>query len=237
MNLNGKYTGKDVFVQNPPPENGSLFCTQRVLVNGKEISFENESAFKIDLRSLNFKIGDSVNIVIIHRNNCRPKVIIDNSTPKSSFELSNMDVSDEGLLKWKTKNEIGKLPFIIEQYRYLEWVYVGEVDGKGDSTENSYEFQLKPNAGKNLVRIKQIDYSGRPRLSRPKEFISKMSEVTFTINEQSNVILFSRESWYRLYNENGVILKTGTAISIDCYNLPKGKYFLWYDNKAGDFKL
>jgi hypothetical protein len=66
----GKYSGKDIYVQNPSLINktDTLWTAKKVFVNnnlvlsGPEL---NKSAFSIPLTKLNFKTGDNVTIKII----------------------------------------------------------------------------------------------------------------------------------------------------------------------------
>ena len=138
------------------------------------------SAFEIPLTEMGFKLGDKMVIKILHKDDCKPKVlIIDYGKPKSTFDVVKMEVTEDGVLKWTSKEENGKIPYVIEQFRWNKWVKVGEVDGKGAAGENGYEFKLSPNSGENKVRVKQVDYSPSSRYSKPLKFISKVKEVTF----------------------------------------------------------
>ncbi len=135
--LDGNYQGRDIYVQNPFSSSGVGFCVYEVRVNNEVTTDEvNSSAFAIDFNMLNLKIGDPLNIEIIHKEGCDPIVINPEVLkPISTFELTSITVDKNNLLKWSTTNESGILPFIIEQYRWNKWVKVGEVQGKGTEFE------------------------------------------------------------------------------------------------------
>jgi hypothetical protein len=241
--IEGNYQGKNLYVQNPFASGGVGFCVTEVFVNGNLTTDETQSsAFEIDFKPHKLTIGDKVEIKIKHKEDCRPKVLNPEVLkPKSTYEVTAMSVSADGTLKWSTKGESGKLPFVIEQFRWNKWVKVGEVDGKGTAAANDYDYKVIPHSGKNQFRLKQTDYSGQPRLSKAVDFSSQTCDVSFTPQKVSKDINFAcggdkpAETMYEIYDQYGNIVKRGYGNKIDCSNLPKGGYFLNYDNKMGEF--
>ncbi len=235
--LEGNYQGKNLYVQNPFATTGVGFCAKKVLVNGNVTTDEvNSSAFEIDFTALQLKVGDKVEVKIEHSDDCKPKVLNPEVLkPKSTFEVIDMSISPDGSMKWRTKGETGKLPFIIEQFRWTKWIKVGEVDGKGTSGENSYEFKVTPHSGENQIRVKQVDYTSQPRYSPPKKFTSTISDVTFAPNKVAKDINFSEETMFEIYDQYGNIVKKGFAKTVDCSSLAKGVYYLNFDNKTDQF--
>lgn len=240
--VEGNYQGKNLYVQNPFASGGVGFCVSEVSVNGNVTTDEiGSSAFEIDLKPHQLKIGDKVEVKITHKAECKPKVLNPEVLkPKSTFEVISMSVTPDGTLKWSTKGEQGKLTFVVEQFRWNKWVKVGEVDGVGTAVTNEYSFKVAPHSGKNQFRVKQTDYSGQPRLSKPIDFMSATCDVTFAPAKVSKEISFDcggkgTETMYEIYDQYGNIVKRGFGVKIDCANLPKGGYFLNYDNKMGEF--
>lgn len=74
--------------------------------------------------------------------------------------------TDEGvLLKWKVENQINNLRFEIERSNGQAFTKIGELVATNQLTEE-YEWKDKaPVKGKNLYRIKQIDWDGRTKFS------------------------------------------------------------------------
>ena len=243
--LEGNYQGKNLYVQNPFGSGGVGFCVTEVKVNGNITTDEiPSSAFEIDMKPHKLNIGDKVEVKIFHKEDCKPKVLNPEVLkPKSTYEVVSMTADKDGNIKWTTKSETGKLAFAVEQFRWNKWVKVGEVDGVGTPTSNEYSFKVVPHSGKNQVRVRQTDYSGQPRLSKPTEYMSDLPEIDFApIKASKDVTFFQKgksdkqiETMYEIYDQYGNIIKKGFGSKLDVSNLPKGAYFLNYDNKMGEF--
>lgn len=240
--LEGNYQGKNLYIQNPFAGSGVGFCVQEVKVNGNTTTDEIlSSAFEIDFRNLQLKIGDKVEVKITHKDDCKPKVLNPEVLkPKSTFEIVSMSVGTDMAFKWSTKGETGKLPYIIEQFRWNKWVKVGEVEGNGTPDQNNYSFLVAPHSGKNQYRVKQVDYTGQPKLSKTVDYNSTSPEITFSPAKVSKEIGFfagstPTETMFEIYDQFGNIVKRGFASTVDASNLPKGAYYLNYDNKMGEF--
>ena len=234
--LDGHYQGRDIYVQNPFASSGVGFCVYEVRVNNEVTTDEvNSSAFAIDFNMLNLKIGDPLNIEIVHKEGCEPLVInAEVLKPISTFDLASISVNKSNVLTWSTTNESGRLPFVIEQYRWNKWVKVGEVNGKGTSELNEYQFKLVPNSGLNKVRVKQTDSTNKPRYSSVSEFNSRKYEVSYSPIKVKKDITFSQQTMYEVYNMYGNIVMRGYDKVVDVSALKKGKYYINYDNKFGD---
>lgn len=233
----GAYQGKDVYVQNPFLSSGVGFCVFEVMVNGEITSDEvNSSAFAIDLSVWQLRLGDPVVIKIKYKDGCKPKVINPEVLkPHSTYEMVAMDIDAEGVLNWSTKNESGELPYVIEQFKWNKWVKLGEVVGRGSKAENKYSFKVIPHSGENKVRIKQKDYSGKPRYSKEVKFRPKTaSGVSFTYEKSKKSVSFSGKTHFEIFNEYGNLVKKGYSESIDVDNLDKGTYYINYDNSFGE---
>lgn len=235
--LEGNYQGKNLYVQNPFSGTGVGFCTFEVKVNGNVTTDEiNSSAFEIDLANFQMQVGDKLVIAIKHKDDCRPKVLNPEVLKsKSTFEIVDIKVSNGGLLDWSTKNESGKLPFMVEQFRWNKWIKIGEVEGKGTAVTNAYQFQVIPHSGENMFRVKQVDYSNEPNISKTARFRSVAEEVKLKSAKTSKMLEFTAETMYEIYDSYGNIVKKGFAATVDCENLKKGVYYVNYDNKTEEF--
>ncbi|TND10373.1 MAG: hypothetical protein FD123_15 [Bacteroidetes bacterium] len=239
--VEGNYQGKNLYVQNPFASNGIGFCVYEVRVND-QVSIDEiaSSAFEIDLRNYKLNPGDKVEVKIFHKGDCKPKVLNPEVLkPKSTFEVTTMDVKKEGndyILKWQTRNESGKLTYIVEQFRWNKWVKVGEVDGTGLGGPNDYSFKVVPHSGQNQFRVKQVDYTGQPRVSRAAPYTSPTPEIKFEpVKADKEITFIGGETMYEIYDQFGNIVKKGFGGKIDLNGLARGGYFLNYDNKTGEF--
>lgn len=242
LSIEGSYQGKNLYVQNPEDGDGFGFCATKVTVNGDVMPGGcSSNAFEIDFSLFNIEIGEPVFIVIEHSEGCKPKILNPEVLlPKSTFNTVEINISSTGLLTWKTSNERGKLPFFIEQYRWNKWVQVGEVQGKGTSGTNSYEFQVAPHSGENTIRVVQVDHSGTKRSSKEVKFTSNVPVVEKNPVKVKDAINFTSngkpvETKYEIYDAYGNIVKKGVGTSVPCGNLLKGAYYINFDNKTEKF--
>lgn len=238
--LEGNYQGKNLYVRNPFAGSGVGFCTFEVTVNGSVTTDEwNSSAFEIDLSVHNLDVGDRVVVVVKHKDDCGvgPKVLNPEVlNPRSTFEVQSISMSNDAVLNWSTTGETGVLTYVIEQYRWNKWVYVGEVEGKGISkTPNGYSFKVTPHSGENKLRVKQVDYTGVPNYSKPVTYASGGPKIDFNPKKVEDQITFTAETMFEVYDIHGNIVKKGYSGKIDATNLSKGLYYLNYDNQTSEF--
>lgn len=236
--LEGHYQGKNLYVKNPFAGSGVGFCVFEVTVNGSVTTDEwNSSAFEVDLSVHDLDLGDRVVIVIKHKDDCAPKVLNPEVlNPKSTFKTESIAISGDGLLKWSASEESGVLTFVVEQYRWNKWVYVGEVEGLGRTGKsNAYSFKITPHSGENKFRVKQVDYTGVPRYSPTVTYTSTQTPVQFNPKKVEADINFTAETMFEVYDIHGNIVKKGYSNKIDATNLKKGLYYLNYDNSTEEF--
>lgn len=235
--IEGRYQQRNVFVINPVSEDGVGYCVYEVTVNGQVTSDEvNSQAFEIDLSIYSLKTGDPVVIVIKHKDGCAPRVLNPGALePAPTFECQKIECTQGGLLTWETSGEMGKLPYIVQQFKWNKWVNVGEVMGNGTAGKNSYRWQATLTSGLNRFRVAQKSYEGDLRKSGTVEVTSTVVPVTFRYDRKTKVINFSSENAYELYNVYGQIVKRGFGTSLDLSTLTKGEYYLSYDNRTEKF--
>jgi hypothetical protein len=241
ITVEGIYQGKNLYVQNPFSSSGVGFCVYEVRVNGQVTTDEiSSSAFEIDLRYFNLKLGDPVAVLIYHKDGCTPKVLNPEVLkPKSTFEATKMDVAKTATgyeLVWETKNENGSVDFVIQQYKWNKWnQYPNTVAGKGTNTPNTYRANVLLNTGQNQFRVSQVDYTGQPRISRPCQYSNPAPAISFSPKKADKEIVFSALTDYEIYDKFGDIVKKGQGNKVDVSALPKGGYYLNYDNQADEF--
>ena len=230
--VEGKYQQKNLYIQNGFSTNGVGFCAYEVKVNGQVTTDEvNSSAFEIDFTPFKFKAGDKITIEIGHKDGCIPKVLNPEAIkPRPTFDLLSIDINKDAVLSWGTKNELGSLPYVIEQFKWNKWVYVGEINGDGTPLQHLYNFKVTPNSGENKFRVKQVGYGGIPRYSKEVTYNSLMDKPSFKVSSDSKSVSFSNETAFEVYDYYGNVLKKGFGSSVDISSLNKGKYYLCYDN-------
>lgn len=237
LSVEGTYQGKNLYVQNPMDDEGFGYCATKVTVNGDIMpGGTSVGAFEIDFSLFNIEIGEPVFIVIEHNDGCKPKVLNPEVLlPRSTFKVESITIDSDGNLKWQTTGEQGKLPFVIEQYRWNKWVAIGEVDGKGSGNPNEYTFKVTPHSGENTVRVSQSDHSGTKRPSKEVKFMSSSPAVAKSPTKVKNEIKFSAngapvQTRYEIYDAYGNIVKKGVGSKVSCSNLLRGVYYINFDN-------
>ncbi len=235
--IEGRYQQRNIFVVNPVAKDGVGYCVYEITVNGQVTSDEiNSQAFEIDLTQHGLKSGDPVVVVIKHKEGCNPRILNPGALePSPTFECQTISCSPEGLLTWETTGEMGKLPFLVQQFKWNKWVNVGEVMGNGTDGKNSYKFQAVLTSGLNKFRIAQKSYDGDTRKSATAEITSNAPVVSFKYDRKNKSILFSGETAYELYNVYGQIVKRGYANSVDLSTLARGEYYMSFDNRTEKF--
>jgi hypothetical protein len=195
-----------------------------------------QAVFEIDFGLFNIAIGEPVFIVIEHNEGCKPKILNPEVLlPKSTFIASSINSTKEGRLVWATTNEKGKLPFVIEQFRWNKWVAVGEVQGKGTNGTNSYESNVIPYSGENILRVAQFDHTGKGRYSIEVKFVSGVEPVAkkpAIVKDKIEFVALGKpvETRYEVFDAYGNIVKKGVGNLVNCENLVKGVYYINFDN-------
>lgn len=235
--VEGKFQNKNIYIQNSFGANGVGFCATEIKVNGHITTDEvNSSAIEIDLAAMNIKPGQKVIIEISHKSDCVPVVLNPEVLkPRPTFEVVSMNINSAGVLKWTSKNESGPLPYVIEQFKWNKWVYVGEVQGLGNPENHDYSFQVSTHSGENKFRVKQVGMATTPKVSSAVIINSTVDKPYFMITKDNKAIQFTNETAYEVYDAFGSVVKKGFGKDTDIKNLPKGKYYLCYDNQVTEF--
>lgn len=235
--VEGKFQNKNIYIQNSFGGNGVGFCATEIKVNGKITTDEvNSSAFEIDLAAMNIKPGQKVVIEISHKSDCTPVVLNPEVLkPRPTFEVVSMNINSSGVLKWTAKNESGSLPYVVEQFKWNKWVYVGEVQGVGSAENHDYSFQVSTHSGENKFRVKQVGLGSTPKLSSAVILNSNIDKPSFMITKDHKAIQYTNETAFEIYDAFGSIVKKGFGKEVNIENLAKGKYYLCYDNQVTEF--
>lgn len=233
--VKGTYQGENLYVRNPFAASGVGFCAYEVTVNGMITTDEiNSSAFEIDLGVYGFTVGDDVVVAIRYKDDCMPMVLNSYALQvKTPAKFESVSVKD-GVLTFTTSGETGSIPFLVEQYRWNKWVKVGEVRGKGKNKPNTYEVKVRTHSGSNKFRVRQTDNKKISVYS--KEAVAIIATPAITYKTTPNNIAFSAETMYEVYDQYGGIVFKGVGASINISSLPKGKYYLNYDNSQAEFQ-
>jgi len=236
--LNGAYQGEDLYFQNPA--DGYGFCTDSVYINGKKYEgYIESSAFVVELKNKGFKWGDSLYIKIYHKDWCAPKYLHAFHHTRTNTRVEALNIDESGLLEWKTKNDstMHRILFKVEQYCWNKWIVVGEVE-QPDLKQTEFSFQPVLHSGINQFRLKWSEGAyGKFNVSKTVTIPSKTPEVKFDFDAETKIVSFSNETRYEVYDAFGNMVKRGLGLNIDLHKLPRGDYYLHYDNREAEIKL
>jgi hypothetical protein len=242
LSVSGYYEGMNLFVSNPIKNDGYGYCIHKVLVNGNVLPASIQTDyFEIDLTLFSLKKGDEVFIELEHGEGCTPSFVNPEVLlPFSTFEVVSITANAQGKISWSTKNESGKLTYLVEQYKWDRWVVAAEVLGKGSKSTNNYAIEIIPTSGYNKVRVAQIDNTGVKRHSKSVGFTSTTKSIKKSPSKVKSNLYFKAEgvltkTKYELYDAYGNLLKKGFVHTVDCTDLLNGIYNINYDNKSEKF--
>lgn len=242
LSTEGKYQGKKLYVNNPLQNDGFGYCVIKVTVNGDVLPASIQSSnFEINFDLFDLKIGDDVFVVIEHFDGCTPRFLNPEVLlPKSTFDIVDIEIDKNAILKWKTKNEGGILDFQIEKFKWNNWISIGQVRGKGKGKINQYTYKLPLHSGINKVRVSQIDNTGKTRFSKTLEHSSKIAPFSMGPYSVRDYIYFysndkKTKTRFEVLDAYGNLLKAGFANNVDCKNIVNGIYYINYDNKTEKF--
>ncbi len=234
IQLSGIYKGKNLYVQNPFSGNMKDFCTLEVYVNGTMVkSKPQSSAYEIDLSHL--KLNDPVVVKIVHKDDCKPKVL----NPQVIRKLSDFGfvsfTGDQYNIAWSTKGEtIGGVHYL-EHYSKGAWITLFEISGHTTSSIANYKHSVKHHSGLNKYRVRYLSKSHRVTFSKEIEYTSDVEPITFYPKRVSKNITLSRSSSYEIMDAFGSKVKEGKGKLIDCSSLKSGFYYLNINNQTEKF--
>ena len=242
LSASGYYEGMNLYVSNPIKSDGYGYCIHKVLVNGNVLPASIQTDyFEIDLSLFNLKKGDEVFIELEHGEGCTPSFVNPEVLlPYSTFEVLTIAVNTMGKVSWSTKNESGKLTYLVEQFKWGRWVEAAEVLGKGSKESNQYSIEIIPTSGYNKIRVAQIDNTGEKRVSKSVGFTSTVKSVNKSPSKVKSTLYFKADgeatkTKYEVYDAFGNLLKKGYDDRINCAELLNGIYNINYDNKSEKF--
>ena len=242
LSTEGQYQGDKLYIKNPKQMDGFGYCIIKVTVNEDVLPASIQSPnFEVDFGLFNLELEEDVFVVIEHFEGCVPRFLNPEILlPESTFELLEISMKDNGILEWITTEEIGILDYDIEQFKWNNWVSVGQVRGEGRKSKNNYSFKVPLHSGSNKFRVSQTDNSGEKRTSKEIIHDSNITEFEMSPSSVRDYISFysnaqKKKTRYEVFDAFGNLLKVGFSNKVDCKNIVNGIYYMNYDNKTEKF--
>ena len=232
--LTGVYKGDPLYVQNPYHPGLKNFCINAVYINEKLVPLDyNLSAIKLDFRK--YDLYTPVRIKIDHKNVCKPVLVNKDAILfHSSFKYTDIALTDS-VLTWSTKGDRPGAVFEIEKLYTNGWEMVSTINSTGQFSGDDYVFTPDLRGGSNKYRIKYKVTNGRYLYSDEVELEFYPDPVALVSETVANVLRLNRVSDYRIEDNDGQVLLTGTAKTIDVSELKAGEYLIFFDELAFRF--
>jgi hypothetical protein len=233
LKVNGVYNGINLHVQNPHDGNNN-YCISAIYLNNAQVKFANATMITIDLSNL--KIGEKVELKILHREKCTPKILNPNALlPRGDFHFGKLKIDAEAI-QWEGRGETEQGQYFLEAFKNSAWVAEKVMPAQGSKGVSTYLQKVSHISGINKYRIKYLDTnSNKSYFSDELEFTSDKDKVYFFPKSVSNAIYFSKVVKYEVLDANKKSVLKGSGAEIDCSSLVTGTYYVLYENKTEPF--
>lgn len=230
LTLNGKYFNDNIYIMNPTVSDS--FSIYKIIVNGDTIVDElNSNTIEIDFHLMGLKEEQNINLTIIYDSLYPP--FIQNPEvlfPPEDLRFSKLRLKDNNLM-WRIGGIMSDYPIEVQQFKWNQWRVVGEVDPLDTVENQTYSLQVKLHSGDNEFRLKTTNFREEEIFSRVSSFRPPMmTPIKMVSTKVTNEIEFSAETEYEIYSSDGIKLLSGFDRYVDVSALPKGIYFVNYDN-------
>jgi hypothetical protein len=233
--LEGNYWGKNLYVFNPIVNGVS--CLSKVSVNNVVIDtvFDSNS-YVVDLNKMGLSTGQSIIISIQHQPASEPIITnMDAIAPAKDFGIESFKHNKkDNSLTWNLNDlEKGKL-YDIEQFLWGKWQKIKEIGLRDTVSQTSYTPLY--HSGLNLFRIKQYEKKSKHVAYTKSIKVRPGTKEVFVVNlKTSKKLEFTEETLFEIIDSNGKVVKSGKGKEVDIEKLPKGEFFINYDNKTEVF--
>lgn len=234
--IEGRYLGTNLYIQNPWDENDE-FCIDSVFVNGTKYSEELETAaFQIKLDSLGFSLDDPLKVNIYHKNGCKPSVL----NQITQYRHVDINITDVNIVNdtiyWNASKEVAG-HFYVQVYRWNKWLTLDSIQKHLRESAFKYALTNDLHTGDNTIRIRSVNVLNRYTYSETIKYNSNVEEVTYSIDNKSNLIVFSRITRFEIFDQYGLKVLDGKGASVNLNQLPNKTYYLNLDNRNVVLKL
>lgn len=227
VELGGLFQGDNLLVVNEPGPDGVGFCCYEVRVNGLLTADEvNSHAFEVDLGALGLPLGKGVSVRLKHRSGCLPRVLNPEVIqPSPGFQLVDFKAVPSGEVSWTTADEHGRMPFVLQQFKWGKWVDVVRLDGRGGPQQQRYFANVQPVRGENLLRLTHLAPDGTLEVKGEARFEGDVPEVTMEYDHKTQMVTFSSPTQYELVDAFGTVVLSGVGSEATLRYLARGEYF------------
>jgi phage anti-repressor protein len=154
-----------------------------------------------------------------------------------TFVVTQMHINKDKLLVWEAKDETTDNSYLVQQYKWGNWVEVGKLQSNGFFGESQYSIEVEPHSGLNRYRVAMQNDDSTFRSSPTVAFLEELQPVDCIIRRRQKQIEFSEETDWILVDLRGNTVKDGRGVSVDIEGLAWRKwYFICFDNSYKKFR-
>ncbi len=207
--LKGVYNGVNLFVINPTF--GNSFCTDSVYINENPGNYEiHSNAFEINFESMGIDSGSAVNVVIYHKEGCKPVVVNSEAISlQNNFSFKSFKVNRNGTVIVSISGDPGSEPMKLQQYRWGKWVNITDITEADSIKPNEYSVKVKYHNGENQFRVVRTSETGNDIFSKVVKIRSQNEELQILSSKVSDILKFSGETLYEIFDEKGNFMRDG----------------------------
>lgn len=232
LKVSGVYNGMNLHIQNPH-DGSNNYCISAIYLNNALQKTLTSTIITLDLSS--FKIGDKIEVKIVHKDKCNPKVLNPNVLlPRGNFHFGKLKI-DADEVQWEGRGENENGQYYVEAFRNSAWTAEKILSAQGSKGVNNYGTKVNHLSGVNLYRVKYVDNASKSYFSDELEFTSDKEKIYFYPKSVSNTIYFSKPAKYEILDVSHKLVLKGTGIEVDCTALVSGTYYIVFDNKTESF--
>ena len=233
--VEGNFWGKNIYIFNPFI-NGVSSITKISVNNVVLDTVFTSNSYVVDLTKMNFSTGQPIIISIQHQPDAEPFITnMEAIAPNKEFNIESFKYNKkDNNLTWNIKElEKGKI-YDIEQFIWGKWHKVKEVGLTDTVSTNSY--MPLYHSGLNLFRLKQSEKKTKnTSYTKSIKVRSTTKEVLIVNVKTAKLLEFTEPTIFEIIDTKGKVVKSGKGKEVDVELLPKGEYFVNYDNKTEGF--
>jgi hypothetical protein len=157
---------------------------------------------------------------------------------KPVAKILHSSLQTDTIIRWTSTEDTTKFIYYVQQFRWNKWINCDSVQSLNLKDSVSYFIKVSKfiHTGKNQFRIKANNINTPHLIISQVNFMAQETDICRYIGKCGlENIQFETATCYELYNSDGKRLKSGYGASIYIKDLPKGAYYLNYDNKMEEF--
>ena len=234
--LKGTYQGKPLYVQNPFAREAGAFSIHQVLLNSFTLlNAPRAAAVRIAPEDAGIRVGDKVEIIILHRRAYTPRVL----NPEvivfaQPFAFGHSTAGESGV-RWTAKGAAPGGQFSVQRAAPDGWQELASTFAIPGIEEQSYVQKLSHSPGQNEYRIVYTDDNGLEMESAPFHFTLNQAPVTFSPVRVSDMMTLSRKAFFEILDEQGNQILKGEMDQIPLRRLRPGTYYIVLDGEQHVF--